>query len=155
VRRALWTFGGLGRVPFAPGTFGTLGALALALAAQVLAPAAALPYLLGGAALVASAGCVLLGPAAERALSRHDPSEFVLDEAAGFWLALVALPPHGNRWAILAGVFAAFRLFDIVKPWPAGRLQRLPGGWGILLDDLVAGIYAHLAVRLGLALAAS
>ncbi|MGQ0612577.1 MAG: phosphatidylglycerophosphatase A family protein [Planctomycetaceae bacterium] len=150
--RALWTLGGLGGIPFAPGTCGTLGALALVLLAVAFAPAAALPYAIAGAALLAAAGCVLLGPAAERALARHDPSEFVLDEAAGFWLALVALPLQEYRGAVLAGTFLAFRLFDILKPWPLGRLQRLPGGWGILLDDLGAGLYAHLAVRLGLAL---
>lgn len=82
-----------------------------------------------------------------------DPREFVLDEFAGQWLALLLLPVSlacGGKllaWVVL-GQFLLFRVLDIVKPFPARRLQRLPAGWGILVDDLFAGAYANVAGQL-------
>jgi phosphatidylglycerophosphatase A len=71
-----------------------------------------------------------------------DPSEVVIDEVAGQWLTLLVVPP--NPWFYLAG-FALFRLFDIRKPWPVSWADRsLPGGLGIMVDDLFAGLYAAL-----------
>lgn len=102
--------------------------------------------------LVFSAACVIQGAAAE-AIFGHDPAEVVADETAGQCLPLLAIavvPACFQSWqssAIwLTAAFIAFRIFDIFKPWPAGALQRIPGGWGILLDDLAAGAYAAVAV---------
>ena len=72
----------------------------------------------------------------------------VVDEVAGQWITLVALP--FTPVTALAG-FVLFRVMDIVKPWPARDLERLPGGLGIMADDVAAGIYAHLLLRVGLA----
>lgn len=102
--------------------------------------------------LAFSAACVVQGAAAE-AIFGHDPAQVVADETAGQCLPLAALAIvpacFASPWttaAWLAAAFVAFRVFDIFKPWPAGALQRIPGGWGILLDDLAAGVYAGVVV---------
>lgn len=81
---------------------------------------------------------------AERVLGGKDPGAIVIDEVAGMALAALAIPPTLGG---LLAAFLLFRLFDIVKPYPANALQRCPGGVGVMLDDLVAGLYA-LAVLL-------
>jgi phosphatidylglycerophosphatase A len=123
-----------------------VGSLATA-AASLLVPrdGSYVPIVLA-LALAAFLGSVALGPAAERIEGRKDPGSFVLDEVAGQLVALTALPPVGLGDVLFA--FAAFRLFDIVKPFPARRLERLRGGFGIALDDIVAGLYATIALHL-------
>ncbi len=79
----------------------------------------------------------------------HDPSEVVIDEVAGMWIALLGAPltaPH------LLAAFLLFRLFDVWKPGPIDRLQNLPGGWGVMADDVAAGAVAGLLVALMAAL---
>jgi len=83
----------------------------------------------------------------------EDPSAVVIDEVAGQWVTfLVALPmlPSPASWLSWIGItgagFVLFRCFDITKPWPVGRLERLPGGLGIVADDIAAGVYAGLCV---------
>lgn len=82
---------------------------------------------------------------AESAYGRRDPGVIVIDETAGMLLTLAAVPVGVG--GALAGFFA-FRLFDVVKPFPARRAERLPGGWGVMADDLVAGLYAQALLRL-------
>jgi phosphatidylglycerophosphatase A len=130
---------GSGRSPIAPGTAGTLSGLlaywplrALSEPAQLAATAAL--FVVG----VASATRV-----AER-LGRKDPGVVVVDEWVGMW-ATLALLPFTPLSAALG--FLLFRLFDIVKPWPARQLEDLPKGLGIVADDLMAGIYANLSLR--------
>ncbi|MFN8095296.1 MAG: phosphatidylglycerophosphatase A [Vicinamibacteria bacterium] len=84
-----------------------------------------------------------------RSIGIEDPGLVVVDEVAGQWITLAALP--FTPAVALAGFFL-FRLMDVVKPWPARDLERLHGGWGIMLDDVAAGVMAHLALRAGLAL---
>jgi phosphatidylglycerophosphatase A len=130
-------------MPFAPGTFGTLGGVALGLV---------LPgplWLLGAVALLVLAGAPL-ARLAERVSGRADPGSFVLDEVAGYLVALLWLPAGHDRWLVLGLAFVAFRVFDIGKPWPVRGLERLPGGWGVMADDLAAGVYANLLVRVAL-----
>ncbi len=80
----------------------------------------------------------------ERVYARKDPQIVVIDEVVGLLLASAWLPP---KWPYQLGAFVAFRLFDILKPWPARTIdRRCPGGLGVMLDDVVAGIYARLAV---------
>jgi phosphatidylglycerophosphatase A len=102
--------------------------------------------------LAATAAVTLLGVLAAgrvaRLLGRKDPGLVVVDEVAGQWITFLALPM--TPVTALAG-FLLFRLMDIVKPWPARDLERLPGGFGIMADDVAAGIYAHLVLRAGLA----
>ena len=137
------TGAGSGYLPKAPGTWGTLVGLmlwwplaGLSLSAYLAAVAAL--FLVG----VASAG------AAEKILDRGDPGVVVIDEIVGVLIALTAAPLHPA--APLVG-FALFRLFDIAKPFPVGWVDRhLHGGLGIMLDDVVAGLYALLVLHLGL-----
>ena len=131
---------GSGLSPVAPGTFGTLAAVPLYLLAQPLP----LPAYLVLVAAMLVAGIVLCGYTS-RALGTHDHGGIVWDEIVGYFIAMTAAPP-GWGW-LLAG-FLLFRLFDIWKPWPIGWLdRRLSGGVGIMLDDIVAGIYALLVMK--------
>lgn len=131
----------LGLAPVASGTFGTLGgvAIAWALSGTELYPlwmllAAAAIYLVGRS----------LGEWAEQHAGKKDPGIFVLDEVVGYLITM--LWTSGPSLLALAVGFFAFRFFDIVKPPPARRMESIPGGDGILLDDVVAGVYALVVV---------
>ncbi len=133
---------GLGRAPAAPGTFGTLGGVLLA---WLLARTGQLylPLLIAALLLLYAVGRSL-GNWAERRAQAGDPGWFVLDEVLGYLVVLLwPLPPSPLALVV---AFAWFRLFDITKPWPARRLERLHGGDGILLDDVIAGLYGLLAL---------
>jgi phosphatidylglycerophosphatase A len=138
---AVATFFGAGFGKPGPGTWGSVAAVLLwFLYAVLLHPSApALLYaLLGGIAL----SLVLGVPAAsitEYESGRHDPGFVVIDEVAGQWIALLGSRANW-RHALLALVL--FRLFDITKPFPVRLLERLPRGWGIVFDDVAAGLYA-------------
>jgi phosphatidylglycerophosphatase A len=132
---------GLGYVPFAPGTWGTLPAVGAFLLIQSLVPAE--PWrtlILTSLLLAASAACVPLGNWAQSLWGRKDPRRFTLDEVAGFLLT-VTLFSRGGLLELTIWAFAVTRVFDIIKPPPARQLERLSGGWGILLDDLAASVY--------------
>jgi len=134
--RALAAGLGAGYCPRAPGTAGTLLAIPIAWA---LANLPALPQLLLLAVAVPTAA-VVCGRAAE-ADGRDDPGWIVLDEIVGFCFASALLAPTAVSMAL---AFVLFRLFDILKPPPIRWIERhFPGGWGILLDDVAAGLYAR------------
>ncbi len=101
--------------------------------------------------LLSSIACVALGKFTEETFGKKDPGQCTIDEWAGQAVALLALPvTYGNfkLAAISVGVaFVMFRLFDITKPFPARRAEKLPLGWGVLVDDLVAGVYANIAAQ--------
>ena len=103
--------------------------------------------------VIFSWSCLADGDAAETTFGRKDPSAVVADEVAGMALTMLALPwrpmPEGLLYniGVAATAFFAFRIFDIVKPPPANGLQRLGGGLGILIDDLIAGVYALLLTQ--------
>lgn len=142
----LLAFGfGSGLAPRAPGTAGSLVALALAAGFTCLPftlRTSALWWLLGS---VVAAGIVICGVAARR-LGAPDHPGIVWDEFAGLWLTLL-LAPAGLGWWV-AG-FVLFRIFDIVKPWPIAWFdRRWKGGLGIMADDLVAGLFAGLMLRM-------
>jgi phosphatidylglycerophosphatase A len=127
---------GCGFGPLVPGTYGSLAGLALAL----LVPAGSWTAGILAGVAASSALTVLLAPGAIRATGRKDPQQVVMDEVAGMMLTLLLVPGPS---AMEAGCgFLFFRAFDILKPPPGKRFERLPAGWGILLDDLVAGLYA-------------
>ncbi len=152
---ALWIAQGfgIGRIPVAPGTFGS--ALGLGWFALLLYTGNLWLYLLGTVlGLVLS---VWLSGIAEQILQKKDPSSVVIDEIAAipvcflgwvgkWWMAHHALPaidsfflPKTWYWTLL--IFALFRIFDIVKPWPVRGSQALSGGWGVTIDDFLAGVY--------------
>lgn len=158
LKKLLVTGGGTGYSPIAPGTAGSVPPVLIwaALTAWVgglLAPAMAMLLLAGLCSLI----CVKLGGFAERAFGKKDPGAVTIDEWAGQAVALIALPVPTDvqgLWITAAAAFFAFRVFDIVKPPPANQLQKLPGGVGILIDDLIAGVYANIACQLILRLTA-
>jgi phosphatidylglycerophosphatase A len=160
LREAVLTVLGSGYAPFASGSWGSLAALVLFLGLWAAARAADFSPLLFDVAIVAP-GIILAtvlgirwGDWAIARWGRKDPKPFVLDELAGQWIALLALPPLAYASpiaaaAILGGQFFLFRLFDVVKPPPAGHIDRTwPGGWGITCDDVFAGLYANVLGQL-------
>lgn len=137
------TFGYVGFFPFAPGTAGSFAALApYAVLRWVNMPAFEI-----AAILVVFAIGVWSASSTERALGRKDPGAVVIDEVLGMLVTLALLPLSST--GIVAG-FLIFRALDVIKPFPAGRLEHLPGGLGIMADDAMAGVYAHLALRAGI-----
>lgn len=138
----LLAFGlGSGAAPKAPGTFGTLAALPLCLMMQALD---SVTYLLLTLALFLL-GIWLCGRTS-RDLGVHDHGGIVWDEWVGLMVTLWLVPPG---WVWLLAGFGLFRLFDILKPWPIGWLdRRVSGGLGIMLDDLLAGIFSLLLIQL-------
>ena len=142
------TFFGAGTFPAASGTFGSMVALPFAVALlQIPAPFGRLALLLAASAALAIGVWAATRYCQGNGL--HDPSEVVIDEVAGQWLALVFAAPD-NPWHFLAAFFL-FRFFDIVKVWPANWAQdHLPGGWGVMMDDIVAGLYAAASLYGGI-----
>jgi phosphatidylglycerophosphatase A len=135
VRRIAWaiaTWFGCGLVPKAPGTAGTLGAVPLYLLA-----ARGGRFGVAAAAVVVTAVGIWAASAVARDLGKKDPQVVVVDEVAGLLVTMLAV--NVVRWQTVVVGIALFRLFDIVKPWPVRALERLPGGWGIVLDDVAAG----------------
>lgn len=130
-----------GYAPLAPGTVGAAAGVGLYLLACGARWSAAV--LLVGATLLLGAG-VWAATVAARRLGQQDPRVVVVDEIVGMLVTFGDLAPGGVGLVI---GFLLFRLFDVLKPYPADRLERLPGGWGIMADDIVAGLYAHLALR--------
>jgi phosphatidylglycerophosphatase A len=141
----LATWFGCGRVPYAPGTAGTLGAIPVYLALRPLGPVA-----IAVAALLLTAVGIWASSIVADDCGLKDPQFVVIDEVAGVLVTLAAAPP---TWHGLALGVVLFRAFDMSKPWPA-RLaeERLPSGWGIVMDDIAAGAWGAavlIVVRLG------
>lgn len=131
----LATGAGVGYSPLFPGTLGTLWGVGLAWGLR----GASGPVHLLGALLLLGVGVVISGEA-EQLRGQKDPPCVVIDEIAGFWLAAFRVPAGITSYAL---VFLLFRALDIWKPVP--QLERLPGGWGIMLDDALAGILANFS----------
>lgn len=148
---------GTGYLPIAPGSWGSLAvtAIYLLLALVIGSHGGLVSAAMALLALLAGVACVLTGTSAERHFGKKDPSPVTIDEWAGQALTFVALPAAtgwGDRLLVAGVALVLFRLFDIFKPPPADRLQELHGGWGILIDDLVAALYANAAAQLVLRL---
>ncbi len=151
-KKTLWawltaTFFGAGLLKPGPGTYGSVAALFLWLAAaNALHPTRA--ALAIGTAIAAILATLIGIPAATivaRESGREDPGLVVIDEVAGQLFTLILCPPDWPH-AILALIL--FRLFDIFKPWPIRKLEALPAGTGIMLDDVAAGLFALICVQL-------
>lgn len=131
---------GLGYAPTAPGTFASAAAALLYLYVPAIRePGLLVPLILFSVALGVWAGGVMEKEYGE------DPSQAVIDEVAGQWISLLFIP-FSPLTVLLS--FILFRLFDVLKPGPVDRAQNLPGGWGIMTDDVLAGIFANLSLRL-------
>jgi phosphatidylglycerophosphatase A len=139
---AIATVLGIGYVPVAPGTFGSAAGFLLWM-------------VLPGSTIVQASAIVALfvlgsitGNAAERHFGRTDPRQVIVDEVMGMLITLFLIPVSVKE--ALVG-FLLFRATDVIKPYPANRLERLPGGIGVMADDAMAAIYANLALRAALA----
>lgn len=130
----------MGRVPRAPGTFGTLLGIPICYALSGIG--------VGATALIVGAlilFAVWVAGRAERLLGQKDAACIVIDEIAGMVVALAGMSVTSLN---LAAGFIAFRAFDIIKPFPARQIDRqMAGGWGTVLDDVVAGAYANISLR--------
>jgi len=131
---------GAGLMPVASGTFGTLAALPLVIVVNYLG------VIYTGISLIIIIPLALWSSdISQRLLPRDDPPEVVIDEVAGYLLTTFLLP---FSWLSISSGFILFRVFDILKPFPIGMIDRkMKGGVGIVLDDLLAGVYANLCVR--------
>ncbi|HEY4343201.1 MAG TPA: phosphatidylglycerophosphatase A [Parvibaculum sp.] len=134
------TWFGAGLMSKAPGTWGSLAAI----------PPAWLIYYFGGAEALLVAGCaafaigIWAAGAYAKAAGNPDPSQVVIDEVAALWLILAMVAPTALGWV---AAFICFRVFDVLKPWPVSLADRkIKGGFGIMLDDIVAAIYAMLVL---------
>jgi phosphatidylglycerophosphatase A len=129
-----------GKSPFAPGTAGTLVGVLLYLAAKNtgLLSYSILTF------LVCSIGTWTAGRA-EVLLAKRDSPSIVIDEIAGFLISMFLVPVG---WGYVAAGFFLFRLFDIIKPWPLYDLQDVHGGFGVMLDDMGAGVYTNILLQL-------
>ena len=136
-----------GYIPIASGTFGTLVAIPLFWGFDALRATSIPLYLLTYVAAVAAA-CWIAGQADEY-LHEHDSHKIVIDEVVGYLAATLFLAP---TWRHALAAFFIFRVFDVIKPYPAGYIdQNVPGGTGVVMDDVVSGIYSNLALRVLLA----
>lgn len=151
---------GVGRIPFAPGTFGSV--VGLAWFWILLLPGSPLLFLIG--VLASIFVCVWLCGAGEKILKQRDPGSIVMDEIIAIpicfagWLAVLFFKKgfwpapefffSGKNALLTVGVFLLFRLFDIAKPWPVRQIQSLSGGWGVTIDDVLAALYVNIAILL-------
>lgn len=131
----------VGYLPLAPGTWGSLAALTVWF--LIIEPTSTITFTVL-IVIIFTLG-VYASSITERYLNKNDPSVIVIDEWVGQWIALLFLP-KSLLWGLVA--FALFRLFDIWKPYPINSLDKIANGWGIMLDDVLAGIYALLGVQL-------
>jgi phosphatidylglycerophosphatase A len=135
----------LGYSPWVSGTVGTLWGLPICfiLSGQDIRTQ-------GGILVIAILAAIFVSERASRIWAEKDPSRVVADEIVGYMTAMVALP---FSWRLAGVGFILFRILDIVKPFPVRQIDRTwPGGWGIVLDDVLAGAYTHMLLRAALAL---
>lgn len=133
------TAGGVGYAPVAPGTFGSAVGVVLYMLARGW-PTSAQCVLVTALAAVG----IWAGGVAAVHFGREDPGPVVIDEVVGQFITLFAAGQQA--WSVVLG-FLLFRALDVVKPWPARSFERFPGGYGIMADDVMAGIYGFLALR--------
>ena len=139
------SFGYAGRFPVAPGTAGSAAAVLVFVVVRLTGS----PTVEAGVIAILAAAGVWSATLAERQLGVTDPSVVVIDEVVGMLVTLAFMP---LGWKGVTVGFVLFRLFDIMKPYPCARAERLRGGWGIMADDVIAGLYANIVLRVVTAL---
>ena len=156
MQRLLTSCFGLGRLPGAPGTWGSLPpAIVFGLMCHFRVPPSIVSIVMAALVLAGSVVCVKFAPAAMAATGKSDPGEVVADELAGQAVTFLVSPSlalgsasAGQVWTVAALGFVLFRIFDIAKPWPIHKFEKFPKGWGILADDLVAGVFAWTVLQI-------
>ena len=156
IKRMLTSCFGLGRLPLAPGTWGSLPPVIIfGLLSRYGASPAIITNVMAALVLIGGIVCVQYGPSAIAATRKKDPREVVADEFAGQALTFIFSPflamgqaTPQQVFVIAFTGFVLFRLFDISKPWPIRQFEKYPAGWGILADDLMAGVYAWIVLQI-------
>ena len=128
-----------GYIPFASGTFGSLAAVII-----YLIPGFENPTILLLLISIFTVVGVNLGSKFEKIYGK-DPKECTIDEFVGTWISLLFLP---KNLVYVLGAFLIWRVFDIIKPFPANYVEKIKGGWGIMLDDIIAGFYSFIVVQI-------
>lgn len=154
MKRMLTSCFGLGFLPIAPGTWGSMPSAGIFAGICFFVP---LEYALGANSIamvlliaIGSFACVKYSPEIIKLTGKKDPGEVVADELAGQAVTFIGVSATGVKEILIisAAGFLLFRLFDIIKPSPARNLEKLPAGWGILADDLMAGVYAAIVLHI-------
>ncbi|MEN6445982.1 MAG: phosphatidylglycerophosphatase A [Candidatus Cloacimonas sp.] len=135
---------GIGFVPLMPGTIGSLAALGIYLLINGEPFMGKTLFITLPILLVFCLLAVFLSSKAEKTLGR-DNGAIVIDEVCGYFVSVLLLP---KSWLIGLYAFALFRVFDIAKPFPIMKSQKLPTGWGVVIDDIIAGIYANIIIQI-------
>ncbi len=149
MKKLLLTCFGLGRLPVAPGTFGSLPPAVLFMVIAGFEPDASITFsVMLMTVLISSALCVALSPALIKATGQKDPKQIVMDEVAGQSVTFLFVSNiSADKVCLITAIgFILFRIFDVIKLWPICRLEKLPKGWGILADDLLAGVFAGIGL---------
>ena len=139
------TFAGVGLFPIAPGTIGSIAGLGVLWAISIASSDSYQVILQLLFLIVFIPIGVIASSAYEKHFGKIDPKEVVVDEVVGIIITLFALP---FTWINIIAGFILFRFFDIVKPFPIGKLQNIKGGWGIMADDIAAGIVSAVILRI-------
>ena len=142
INRLIATAFGLGYSPIAPGTMGAIGGIAVYL--LIINSLSQVNMILGLLIIL----FLCLGIIASNKLESEwgkDPSKIVIDEVVGVWIALLFIP---SEWQYTLGAILLFRFFDIVKPLYIKRAEKLKGGWGVMFDDVLAGVYANIVIQI-------
>jgi undecaprenyl-diphosphatase len=158
MKRLLSSCLGLGWLPVAPGTWGSIPpAVIFMLLCYLGAPSLLVLLVMLAMVLLGSIVCLKCSSEAVAVCGRKDPGEVVADEFAGQAVVFLAAGAVADIpiWVVTLAGFLLFRLFDIFKPWPIRKLEKFPNGWGILADDLLAGVYAAFALVLCLSMAST
>ncbi len=140
----------------APGTWGSVPPALIFALLTGSASVTVVGVVMTGLVVLGSVLCVALAPSVIALTGKKDPREVVVDEVAGQAVSFLCVAwllktmPVTRIWLVTLAGFLLFRAFDIIKPWPANRLERLPAGWGILADDLMAGLYAGMVLHIGI-----
>ncbi len=140
--RGFTSVGYVGLIPGAPGTYGSMVTLPLAYFWSIKVTND--PFITFGFILIITLLGVLASNKVSASLGVEDPGEIVIDELVGQWIAVLAIPGHWGYWL---AAFLLFRLFDIWKPWLIDKSQQLPGGIGVMMDDVLAGLLALAIVQ--------
>ena len=149
-KRMVLTCFGLGCLPVAPGSWGSLPpAIIFGLMCYFALPVLLITSAMAVLILAGTFVCVRFSGELVASLGEKDPGRIVADEFAGQALTFLILPAAATEIAVTVTVagFLIFRIFDIIKPWPIKKIEKLPRGWGILCDDLMAGFYALIVLN--------
>ena len=147
VLRGFTSVGYIGLIPGAPGTYGSLVTLPIAYFWSTLVTPN--PFITFGLIAVITLLGVIASNKVGAFLGVEDPGEIVIDELVGQWIAVLAIPAH---WGFWLAAFILFRIFDIWKPWLIDKSQQLPGGIGVMMDDVLAGLLALAMIQVAAAL---